>query len=97
MARGSKSKEGDTRVAANGYHYTRGTTKWRLTHHIIVEQGLGRSLRANERVYFRDGDRTNLAPNNLDIRVVKPKTKAAKRAEIEAKIDDLKDRLDDLV
>ena len=97
MSRGSKSKEGDTRVAANGYHYTRTASKWRLTHHIVVEQFLGRSLRKDERVSFDDGDRTNLSSVNLVVTTVRPKTKAAQRAAIASKIDDLKDRLDDLV
>ncbi len=97
MARGSRSEEGDTRVAANGYHYTRTASQWRLTHHIVIESVLGRNLRKDERVSFEDGDRTNLSSANLRVRVVKPKTKAAQRAVIASKIDDLKDKLDELV
>jgi len=94
--RGKKSKTGNTRVAPNGYHYTRTKTGWRLTHHVVAEKTLGRLLKEEERVYFKDGDRTNIDPSNLEIRTTKPKTPAAKRAQLEAKIDDLRAQLEAL-
>jgi hypothetical protein len=74
--RGSRSDEGETRVAKNGYHYTKTEEKWRLTHHIVAEEKLGRPLRPTERVVFLDRDRTNLDPDNIG---VKRKTTASLR------------------
>lgn len=40
--------------------------EWRLKHHIIAEQKLGRPLDTSmERVVFQDGDRTNFNSENL--------------------------------
>lgn len=94
--RGKKSKTGTTRVAPNGYHYTKVKDKWKLTHHIVMEKKLGRRLKNNERVYFVDGDRTNLAADNLEVRAVKAKTKESVRARLEAKIEDLQAQLEEL-
>src|SRR6266542_1239969 len=67
MPRGHKSNVGDIRVARNGYHYTRVEIGWRLTHHLLAEEKLGRNLASNERVLFDDGDRNNLDPTNLRV------------------------------
>ncbi len=67
MARGRQAKVGDTNVSANGYHYTRTKSGWQLTHRIIAEEILGRPLYDDERVRFRDGDRNNLDPNNIEV------------------------------
>lgn len=66
-----RSKVGDTNVSANGYSYTKTEDGWRLTHHLIAEQKLGRRLRDGERVYFRDNDRTNLDVDNVEVREAK--------------------------
>lgn len=97
MVRGKTSKEGDVRVAANGYQYTRTDEGWKLTHRVLVERHLGRVLERDERIRFVDGDRTNLDVNNLQVYKVRPKTVSAKRARLEAKIEDLKAELDDLL
>jgi len=65
MPRGKPSKDGDTNVAKNGYHYTKVDGHFRLTHHIIAEQALGRSIEPDETVSFADNDRTNLDPTNI--------------------------------
>lgn len=94
MARGRKSKVGDTRVAANGYHYTRTEEGWVLTHRLVAERALGRPLRHDERVRFKDGDRTNYAdPDNLEVYTVKKSSIAKRRARIEARIEELKAEL----
>lgn len=67
MPRGKSSANGDTNVAANGYHYTKQNGSWRLTHHIIAEENLGRPLSPDERAYFIDKDRTNLTPSNIGV------------------------------
>ena len=92
--RGQKSKTGDTRIAANGYHYTRTTGGWELTHRISAERKLGRALAYDERVRFIDGDRSNFDdPGNLDVYRVRQATKAKKRARLEARIDELQAQL----
>ncbi len=90
MARGAAAKEGDTRIAKNGYHYTRTAIEWRLTHHIIAEEKYGRKVNTEkERVVFVDGKRDNLIPSNIEIRE-QGKTSTKRRiAQIEARILEL--------
>lgn len=89
MPRGSAAKPGDTMVSQNGYHYTRTKTKWRLTHHIVAEEELGRSLQDNERVTFKDGDRTNISPDNIIVTAKKNSSLRKRLAIVEAKIAEL--------
>lgn len=97
MSRGRNAQVGDTRVSANGYHYTRVENGWRLTHHLIAEEKiLGRPLREDERVHFRTGNKADLTPNN--IKVVK-KGKASLRqqkARLEVRIEELQAQLDEV-
>jgi hypothetical protein len=89
MARGQAVEVGATRVAQNGYHYTKTEKAWRLTHHIVAEEKLGRPLRSDEMVKFGPGGKTDLSPSNI---VVIRKGKASARrqlAAIEARIEDL--------
>lgn len=88
--RGTESEEGATRVAKNGYHYTKVGYKWRLTHHLIAEKALGRGVDTEtERVVFIDKNRTNLDPSNVQV-VPKGKTTIRRRiALIEARIIEL--------
>lgn len=96
MPRGVASKDGDTNVAQNGYHYTRVNGHFRLTHHIIAEQKLGRPIEPDEIVSFADGDRKNLSPEN--IKVTKRRTSRKGRiASLEARIMELMARRDKLV
>lgn len=94
--RGRKSKTGDTRVAKNGYHYTRTKEKWELTHRLIVEEQLGRPLDWDERVRFLDKDRSNLDPDNLEVYKVKQASIDKKKARIESRIEELQAQLDEL-
>lgn len=89
MARGAKAELGDTYIAANGYHYTKaalnGHEEFRLTHHILAEQELGRPLREDERVVFLDGNRSNLDPDNIAVRVKGKATARRRLAQLEAR------------
>lgn len=96
MGRGAQAKDGDTRVAPNGYHYTKQNGKWRLTHHIVAEKKLGRALRKDERVYFKDKDRDNRHPDNLEIKGIK-NGKQQRIDRLRQQITILQDELDDLV
>lgn len=92
------NQEARTTVAKNGYHYTQlETGKWRLTHHIIAEEKLGRAVDSSqERVKFVDGDRTNLTPENVT--VVPLKRGVEQRiANIREKIRVLQEELDELL
>jgi len=96
MPRGQKAEVGATRIAPNGYHYTKSDEyNWRLTHHIVMEEKLGRSLLAHERVLFMDGDRSNIEEDNLEVRETKGGVNA-KKIEIRTKIAYLEAQLRDL-
>lgn len=95
--RGQKSENGATRVAPNGYHYTKVDGKWKLTHRMVAEKKIGRPLRENERIRFKDLDRNNYSdPDNLIVYVTKEKSKAARIAIIQAKIQELEAELKEL-
>lgn len=96
MARGGKASVGDTRVSANGYHYTRTEDKWRLTHHIIMEATLGRKLEPDERVVFVDGKRSNLKPDNIEIREKGRGSIRRRKAALEARIEELQSELNEI-
>jgi hypothetical protein len=68
MARGTHAKIGSTYTSDNGYQYTKTKKGWELTHRLVAEAKLERDLKKNERVYFVDGDRTNLHPSNIEVR-----------------------------
>ena len=92
MPRGQASPVGTTRVAKNGYEYTKVADRgWVLSHWLVAEEKLGRELHADESVRFNDGNRKNMAPHNL--RVVKKKTVHLRtRLEVvEAKIERYED------
>jgi hypothetical protein len=97
MSRGKPSAVGDTRVAPNGYHYTRTPDGWRATHELVLEQKLGRLLnKATEGCRFVDGDRTNLSSENIELRTKRSQSDDAVRARLEARIEELQAQLADL-
>jgi len=87
---------GTTRISQNGYHYTKvAEGNWRLTHHIIAEEKYKRKIRQGERVCFKDKDRTNLNPENIEIITSKnKKSNAALLARLYARRDELNARID---
>jgi hypothetical protein len=97
MARGKQAKIGDENIAANGYHYIRTASGWRLKHHLIAEEKYGRFVdTTKEMVVFDDRNRENFNPDNI---IIKPKSvgsDAKKRARIEARIQELQAELNDL-
>lgn len=66
---GKRREEGERNQAQNGYWYEKHHGKWVLVHHLIAEQRLGRSLLPNEGAFFKDGNRENLDPSNIEVRV----------------------------
>lgn len=92
MARGSAAKVGDTFVNANGYHHTRMETGWVLTHRLLMEKKLRRKLRKNEMVRFKDGNKSNVTIENLEL--IQKKSHPNRRiATLEAKIMELESEL----
>jgi hypothetical protein len=66
MSKGKKAELGTENVSANGYTWVKVPTGWRLKHHLIAEERLGRKIDTKtERVTFADGDRTNFAADNI--------------------------------
>lgn len=97
MARGRVAKVGERRVAPNGYSYTKCQGgAWRLTHHLIAEKNLGRSLRAGERVSFKDGDKTNFKPDNIVVGASVQGSLQRKAARLEARIEEMQAQLDEI-
>ena len=93
MTRGLVSEVGETRVSANGYHYTRTKERWRLTHHLIAEQKLGRALKEDERVTFKDKNKRNLDPDNIVVVLQGRSSLHRRKAQLEARIEELQAEL----
>jgi len=69
MARGSAAVIGAERVSANGYRYRKTEDGWETVHRLLAEERLGRKLGNNEFATFKDGDKTNLDPDNIIVRL----------------------------
>jgi len=55
-------------VAANGYSYRKVNGEFVLIHHLIAAEQLGRPHdKATERVVFKDNNRANLDPSNIEV------------------------------
>lgn len=102
MARGSNAPIGATRTAPNGYHYTKvedagdGKPGWRLTHHLVAEEKLGRKIEADERVSFHNGKRSDMRPSNIRVAKKGSTSIHRRKAQIEARIAELQAELDDI-
>lgn len=97
MSRGETYTIGSERVAKNGYHYVKTAEGWRLKHHIIAEETLGRTIDTKiERICFIDHNCNNFDPANIEVVLKKGITKAARKAQLESKIEELQAQLDDL-
>jgi len=69
VARGSAAAVGTERVSPNGYRYRKTEDGWETVHRLLAEAKLGRKLNNNEFATFRDGDKTNLDPDNITVRL----------------------------
>jgi hypothetical protein len=88
MSRGAAAPLGDERWSANGYHYTKTTNGWILTHRLLMEEKLGRALLPNERVVFKNRNKRDIRIENLELSVVKSDRKKLmqRKASIQDKI-----------
>jgi hypothetical protein len=46
---------------------------WRTKARVLMERKLGRALYKHEKVYYKDGNKLNLAMSNLELRVTLPR------------------------
>ena len=96
MPRGKLADVGAERVAANGYHYTKVEDRgWVLTHWLTAEKKLGRRLKDTEMVQFVDKKYKRDPKNPEGVRVIVKKTSSLRKrkAQIEARIDELQAEL----
>lgn len=112
MTRGQLSEVGATRVAKNGYHYTkvgdnhpRAKNGWILTHWLTAEKTLGRQLEESESVRFKDPKFKKDPHNPKGIVIIKKRTASlraqlarleARRSDIEGEIAYLKKQIGDM-
>lgn len=95
--RGETFPVGAVRVAQNGYQYVKTKEGWRLKHHIIAEEKYERTIDTKiETVRFKDRDRTNFDPDNIVVEPKKGITGAAKKARLQARIEELQAQLEEL-
>lgn len=95
MGRGKTAEVGDTRIAKNGYHYTKIEDGWKLTHHLTAAKVLGRPVAANETVKILDKTK----PYDVDqVQVIIKKTVTLRRrkAIIESKMEELRIELEQI-
>lgn len=107
MARGQVAEVGTTRVAKNGYHYTKVAERgWVLTHWLTMEKKLGRQIdAAKEQVRFKT-DKFKSDPYNIEgLVLIKKKTSSLRHRlavvedrirEYEAERDYLKRQIGDV-
>lgn len=96
MPRGQKAEVGATRVAKNGYHYTKiQDGSWKLTHWITAEKVLGRELHDDEMVQFVEPKYKKDPYDPKGVRVIKKRTSSLRKrkAQIEARIKELQAEL----
>jgi hypothetical protein len=95
MPRGHRSQLGDVTINKNGYEYIRTEEGWTGSHIIVMEKHLGRKLEPYEFVAFKNGHKPPITIDMVELRRRGDrKSKAARIAEIESKIEDLQAELE---
>lgn len=67
MPRGQTAEVGARRKTQNGYWTTKTEAGWKYDHQLVVEQSLGRPLDRDEDIRFKDKNKDNLDPDNLEV------------------------------
>jgi len=80
MPRGEIAEVGTERVSQNGYTWVKTAHRgWVQKHWLIAEKGLHREvIKGQEMVKFKDGDRSNLDPSNLEVVVIRGTSESQK-------------------
>lgn len=94
MVRGRAAADGDTFVNKNGYHHTRVDGSWVATHYLVAAKKLGRPVGKDEYVSFADGNRGNLALDNILVKKRGQASLRRRKAQLVARIADLQAELD---
>jgi GTP-dependent phosphoenolpyruvate carboxykinase len=98
MPRGRVAPPGTETWNALGYCQVKTTDRgWVGKHILILEETLGRQLVFGERAIFKDGDKRNLDPNNIELAASdKKKSLQARIAKLKSEIEDRQALLKDL-
>jgi hypothetical protein len=67
MPKGQRAEVGTRRKTQNGYWTTKTEDGWKYDHQLVVEQYLGRPLERDEDIRFKDKNKDNLDPDNLEV------------------------------
>lgn len=96
MPRGRTSPVGTETVNANGYTQVKTETGWTGKHTLVLEEKLGRKLRPGERAIFKDGNKENLEPDNIELSASATKSIQSRIAKLRAEIEDRQALIKDL-
>lgn len=97
MPRGRAAAVGTETTNANGYTQVKTARRgWVGKHTLVLEEKLGRQLIPGERAIFKDGDKSNLKPDNIELAVAGSSSIKARIAKLEAEIADRQALLDEL-
>ena len=96
MSRGANADVGERRRSQNGYWYIKTEQGWRLQHHVVMEETLGRPLRPGERVVFVNKDREDLSSENIEIHNPKRSSIKRRKAQLLARRDEINAQLFEL-
>jgi hypothetical protein len=95
MPRGQRSNDGDRTVNRNGYEATRVNGVWVGSHILLMEEHLGRKLLPGEYVAFKNGHKPPVTIDMIELRRHGDrKSRAARTAAIEERIEQLQAELD---
>lgn len=97
MPRGRPAAVGTETVNANGYCQVKTVDRgWVGKHTLVLEAKLGRVLLANERAVFKDGNKSNLDPSNIELSVTGNGSIQARIVKLRAEIADREALIQDL-
>lgn len=88
MPRGRPCPLGTETVNANGYCQVKTERGWLGKHTLILEKKLGRNLLPDERAIFKDGNKHNLNPDNIELAGGGQKSLRARIAKLRAEVED---------